>query len=205
MYTWDGRLRLLTNISITLSLTYLHFPLLSCNPLAYKALGFPSLKTEERALSQSGLIELNGLMDGELTRLKQGPWATPHRAWWQAGHGSRQDKAASWMWRQTGLGRRLCSQEEGEVASYRGNWLPQVCSLVTRETSKGAHPSQPLWKEQSPTGTWGKLCRKVNLVLKVQMKQALGKQGRQRQQENSCLKWPDHTPIQSIWHKNLKK
>ena len=39
------------------------------------------------------------------------------------------------------------------------------------------------------------VCRKVGNASRVQVKQALVKQGMDREQENSHLEWPDHAPM----------
>ena len=80
---------------------------------------------------------------GALTCLKQGPGATPHCV--------RQRASRTWQ----------PSSLPPEIAGYRRNWH-QVGSLATRETTRGACPSPPLWWEQSSAGAWGQVLSKVN-------------------------------------------
>ena len=76
--------------------------MLGCIPDIYKACTCPSLRPKkEPAVCNRNM---DGLMKGDLTSLKQGSGATPHCVWQTAGR--------SWQWSLL-LG-------EGEIDSYRG-------------------------------------------------------------------------------------
>ena len=102
--------------------------LLGCTLQACKACICPvSRPKKEPGVSNR---DISGLMDrGNLMCLKQGPGMTPHHVLQMAGR--------TW-WRSSP------EVEQGVIASYRGNWC-QVGLSFTRETSRGACPSLPLW------------------------------------------------------------
>lgn len=87
----------------------------------------------EAGVTRQGHQWLNG--QGEFTHRRQGPAATPHRV------------------QRTGQQCLLLGKERWPVIELLGkerlpvieNW-PQVGSLVTRETSRGARPSPSLWE-----------------------------------------------------------
>ena len=99
------------------------------HPTGLQALRLPSCKTEERAQRQWQRHQYFNGWGSLHVWSKKGPGETPH--WGQqiaVGHG-----------------RSLHYQGKREVTNYRRNWC-QAGSSVTRETSRGAHPSLTLWR-----------------------------------------------------------
>ena len=139
------------------------------HPAGLQGLRLPSFKTEQRAWSQQQRHQwFNGW--GDLTRLKQGPGATPHcvwlradRTWWQSSPPKERGELPF-----------IGELTAGGLISYQGN------------QQRGTPLTTPSIRIITSWGL-GQVRRKVSQVCKIQVNQALVGQGMNRGQENSHL------------------